>query len=132
MLVYMAIDPKAPVASAGFHCALCNELAGTVELLPPAHGQSLAQTTTIFLKDFIGTEQVVVSDQQAQGIQAALMQTDAAALYAVERLFAPFYCPECACVYCRKHWTVVPEYDENFFDCSYGWCPKGHKRMVED
>jgi hypothetical protein len=129
----MAIDSTQPLARAAFHCALCNSLAGTVELLPAGHPEALGKdTTTIFLKDFIGTERVVLSTEQSKATEAALAQADAAALHRVERLFAPFYCPTCACVYCRKHWVVVPEYDEEFFDCSYGWCPKGHKRMLED
>ena len=125
--------PTAPLASAAFHCALCGSLAGTVELLPPRHPQGISKAaSTIFLKDFIGTEQVVLTAEAAQAVDAALKQADAAALYKVERLWAPFYCPECACVYCVRHWTIIPVYDEDFFDCSYGWCPKGHKRMIED
>ena len=124
-----------PLARAQFHCALCNSLAGTVELLPAGHPEALGKhgnADTIFLQDFIGTERVVLSTEQKRAVHAALTQKDAAALHKVERLFAPFYCPECACVYCRQHWVIAPVYDENFFDCSYGWCPKGHKRMVED
>ena len=129
----MATHSIQPLARASFHCALCNRLAGTVELLPAGHPEALGtDTNSIFLKDFIGTERVVLSNEQSQGIHAALTQNDAAALHKVERLFAPFYCPTCACVYCRRHWVVVPEYDEGFFDCSYGWCPKGHKRLLED
>jgi hypothetical protein len=120
------------LARAEFYCALCQNLAGTVELLPAGHADSLGKGSTILLKDFIGTEKVVLSSQQSAAIHAALTQTDAAALYKVEKLFAPFYCPTCACVYCRKHWAVIPEYDGDFFDCSYGWCPEGHKRLIED
>lgn len=129
----MAVDPAKLLASAGFHCAICDSLAGTVELLPPGHADGLGKgTATIFLKDFIGTEKVVVSDEQSAAVNAALSKGDPAALYQVERLWAPFYCPTCAAVYCLKHWVVIPQYDEEFFDCSYGWCPKGHKRMLED
>ena len=61
-----------------------------------------------------------------------LERGDAAKLYEFEGLWAPFWCPACAAVYCIAHWTVVPEYDEGFFDCSQGFCPKGHKRLIED
>jgi len=119
--------------SASFYCALCNNVAGTVALLPPNHPDGLSkETATIFLKDFIGTEKVVVALKGSQAVKAALERADAAALYQVEHLWAPFYCPTCACVYCRKHWVIVPEYDEGYFDCSYGTCPKGHRRMAED
>jgi len=129
----MGDDSTKPPASAAFHCALCNDLAGTVELLPAGHAEGLGKDkTTIFLKDFIGTEKVLVSPAEIPKVQAALDQGDAAALYAVEKLWAPFYCPACACVYCRKHWTIAPQYDEGYFDCSYGFCPRGHRRMTED
>ena len=119
--------------SASFYCVLCKNLAGSVELLPPGHPDGLSKKTgTIFLKDFIGTEKVVVTPEGSRALQAALAAADPAALYKVERLWAPFYCPECASVYCRNHWVIVPEYDEGFFDCSYGTCPSGHRRMTEE
>ena len=117
--------------SATFHCALCNNLAGTIEVLPAAHPQALSNSPTISIKDFIGTEHVAISGDPAQ-LEAALRNSDAAALYKVERLWAPFYCAQCARVYCRNHWKVLPVYDGDFFDCSYGYCPEGHKRLIED
>jgi|SRR5215510_11745578 len=129
----MAAGSAAPLAKATFDCALCNGLAGTIELLPPRHPEGLSKDeATIFLRDFIGTEKVVVTPEGRPRVEAALIQADAAALFQVERLWAPFYCPACACVYCRKHWVIVPEYDDGFFDCSYGTCPKGHRRLTED
>lgn len=129
----MADSTKQPLAHAEFHCALCKDLAGTVELLPEGHAEGLGETaSTIFLKNFIGTEKVVLSGEQSTAIQAALTQADAPALYNIEQLFAPFYCAICACVYCRKHWVVVPEFEDGFFDCAHGWCPEGHKRLIED
>jgi len=108
-------------------------LAGTVGLLPPGHPDGLSRDTgTIFLKYFIGTEKAVVSAEGSRAVEAALTKADAAALFQVERLWAPFYCPTCARVYCRKQWVVVPEYDEGYFDCSHGICPQGHQRLTED
>lgn len=119
-------------ARATFHCALCTELAGTVSVLMPGHSQALSKQKTIFINDFIGNERVVLSDEQANAIETALQNTDVRALYNVEKLFAPFYCPSCDQVYCVKHWKVIPVYDEQFFDHSYGYCPENHKRLIED
>ena len=116
---------------ASFHCSLCNSLAGTVELLPVTHPDALSKKPTIAIKEFIGTEHVVVSGNLSR-LEAALRNSDAAALYKIERLWAPFYCPECPRVYCRSHWHVLPVYDGDFFDCSYGYCPEKHKRLIED
>src|SRR5947209_16754085 len=116
---------------ATFYCALCNHLAGTVEVLSATHPEALSKSPTLSIKDFIGSEHSVISGDPAQ-LEAALRASDPAALYKVERLWAPFYCPECTRVYCLSHWKVLPVYDGDFFDCSYGYCPEGHKRMLED
>jgi hypothetical protein len=42
------------------------------------------------------------------------------------------YCPTCDRIYCWKHYNVVQQFDEAFYDCSYGKCPGGHKRMIDD
>jgi hypothetical protein len=42
------------------------------------------------------------------------------------------YCPECDRVYCRQHYGAVEEFDEGFYDCTYGTCPAGHRRMIDD
>ncbi|MFX1328347.1 MAG: hypothetical protein ACFE91_09395 [Promethearchaeota archaeon] len=47
-----------------------------------------------------------------------------------ERLDA--YCPECNKIYCWKHYNAREEYDDSFYDCTYGECPEGHKRMTDD
>ena len=42
------------------------------------------------------------------------------------------YCPECNKLYCWEHYNAKEEYDDGFYDCTYGECPKGHKRMIDD
>lgn len=42
------------------------------------------------------------------------------------------YCPECDKIYCWEHYNAKEEYDDGFYDCTYGECPKGHKRMIDD
>jgi len=42
------------------------------------------------------------------------------------------YCPSCDRVYCREHYQVTVRWDEGFYDCSYGECPSGHKRLIDD
>src|SRR5215475_3849783 len=106
----LATPMSTPLATAIFRCSLCNETAGTVELLPPGHPEGLSKdTSTIFLKDFIGTEQVVVSAAASPRVQAALDKFYSAALYQTELRWVPLYCPTCARVYCRKHWVILPE-----------------------
>lgn len=42
------------------------------------------------------------------------------------------YCPQCRRVFCRAHYNVQETYDEGFYDCTYGTCPAGHRRMIDD
>jgi hypothetical protein len=128
----MASDPATPIAQAVFYCSVCKQPAGSVEILPPRHPSALGKAHTIFIRGFIGEERVVMGTAQIQSVEAALTQADAAALYNVEKLWAPFYCKECSRVYCREHWSIIPLYDGDFFDCSYGYCPEGHKRLIDD
>ncbi|MBI4146701.1 hypothetical protein HY489_05185 [Candidatus Woesearchaeota archaeon] len=43
------------------------------------------------------------------------------------------YCPECKKIYCQDHYKQYEERDEhNFYSCTYGTCPKGHQRIIDD
>jgi len=42
------------------------------------------------------------------------------------------YCPECNDIYCWEHYNPVEEFDDGFYDCTYGTCPKGHRRIIDD
>ncbi|MEQ8222790.1 MAG: hypothetical protein ABRQ37_10845 [Candidatus Eremiobacterota bacterium] len=42
------------------------------------------------------------------------------------------YCPLCDKIYCRIHYNAWEQYDDGFYDCTYGTCPEGHKRMIDD
>lgn len=42
------------------------------------------------------------------------------------------YCPTCGKIYCAQHYQTREEYDEGYYDCTYGTCPKGHKRIIHD
>jgi hypothetical protein len=124
---------SASSSKAAFQCSLCGNTAAVVEILPPEHERSLSNNhSTIRVSGFIGEERVVLSESSESALRACLARADSAALYALEQLWAPFYCPACDRVYCVKHWTVVPEYDQEFFDHSYGYCPEGHRRLIED
>lgn len=42
------------------------------------------------------------------------------------------YCPECDKIYCRHHYITEEEWDEGFYDCTFGTCPLGHRRLIDD
>ena len=42
------------------------------------------------------------------------------------------YCPDCDDIYCCEHYNPVEEFEDGFYDCIYGTCPKGHRRIIDD
>ncbi len=42
------------------------------------------------------------------------------------------YCPICDKVYCKEDYDLDEEWDEGFYDCTYGTCPHGHRRLLDD
>ena len=42
------------------------------------------------------------------------------------------WCPDCGRIYCKVHYDCQDEYDDGFYDCTYGTCPVGHRRCVAD
>ncbi|MFX0142218.1 MAG: hypothetical protein ACFFDN_51745, partial [Candidatus Hodarchaeota archaeon] len=42
------------------------------------------------------------------------------------------YCPKCEKIYCWDHYNAVEEFDDGFYDCTYGTCPNGHRRIIDD
>ncbi|UCH98488.1 MAG: hypothetical protein JSV88_17025 [Candidatus Aminicenantes bacterium] len=42
------------------------------------------------------------------------------------------YCPKCGKIYCARHYQTREEYDEGYYDCTRGTCPRGHKRIIHD
>ena len=42
------------------------------------------------------------------------------------------YCPKCDKIYCWEHYNAEEVFDDGFYDCTYGTCPNGHKRMIDD
>jgi hypothetical protein len=65
-------------------------------------------------------------------IRSALATGDPIALYALDREYAPFWCPTCGSTYCPDHWVIWEERDEGFYDCTRGRCPEGHVRILDD
>lgn len=42
------------------------------------------------------------------------------------------FCPQCAKIYCAQHYGASEQFDEGFYDCTYGTCPQGHRRVIND
>ena len=63
-------------------------------------------------KNILGVHQFMQSYHSSEGLDA--------------------YCPLCDKIFCWEHYNVREEYDDGFYDCTYGTCPNGHRRMIDD
>lgn len=112
-----------------FACAVCGQPAATVELQVTNNSATLMQT------GFMGHITESLSQEAIPAIHQAISQASGRLLYDLNLLWAPFYCPDCEQVYCRQHWLIIPQFDDDFpgwYDCAYGTCPQGHRRLVDD
>ncbi|MBX3016031.1 MAG: hypothetical protein KF832_31205 [Caldilineaceae bacterium] len=111
---------------AQFYCTQCNALAATLTLDAE---QQLVQ------RDFWGVTTEKIQSATYPALALAVAAADAAALYKIDFLWVPFYCPTCQQVYCYTHWTLETTADDDFpgwYDCTYGTCPQGHRRLIDD
>lgn len=141
-------DPTAdrivqPFVDARFTCARCGREAahlllfgrGLAERLTgdPPIGAGLFPTLVIDagrLSTRIGTASL-----ESPAFIRALADADSRGLSAVDREFAPFWCPTCNAVYCADEWDLWDVWDDEdpeFWDELRGRCPAGHERMIYD
>lgn len=109
-----------------FPCDLCDQPAATVRLTPDCR---------IVVEALIGRISQRIGAAGLARLWAILARRDAPALYAVNAEWASFYCPVCDRSYCRAHWRLDVRYDDDFpgwYDATYGTCPTGHTRLVDD
>ena len=79
-----------------------------------------------------GPVSITLAPVPMEEVATALDSGDAAALYALDREYTPFWCPSCDASYCRDHYRTVELYDDGFFDCIRGVCPEDHERTLAD
>lgn len=136
--------------TATYLCGECGNVASTVTLVPP--GQADPRLTpeppgappgiSMLLADVApgsgqlsidgGPVSLTVAPVSFSKVSVALATGDAAALFALDREYAPFWCPKCAASYCGEHYRTSTLYDDGFFDCINGVCPNRHERTLED
>ena len=137
-------------ASASFPCAACGNVAATVTLVesgqpdprltpeppgvPPGIGTILSSGFRIGRSSSIdgGPISVTHGFVPVKKWAAALDARDAAALFAINSEYAPFWCPRCSASYCRDDFRSWVTFDKGFYDATYGVCPEGHERKLDD
>ena len=103
-----------------FDCSECGVEAGVIEI---TDGELVRTSFTSVMRQTASAR-----------IRELLPHAGPAELYALDPELVPFWCPECARSYCKRHWSTWNVYDDEteMLDCIRGTCLKGHERMLED
>ncbi|RHW22398.1 hypothetical protein D0Z08_31585 [Nocardioides immobilis] len=63
---------------------------------------------------------------------SGLDELDPLALRGVDWEMAAFCCHHCQLNYCSKCWSTWVEFDDGFYDCTRGRCPRNHEQTLDD
>ena len=123
--------------SATFCCAARGNVAATVSLVEPGQADVAWILSSAFPKQAHltidgGPISVAHGFPPIERVAAALEAGDAAALFAIDDEYAPFWCPRCRASYCGDDYRSWVTFDEGFYDATYGVCPQGHERELDD
>ena len=136
--------------SATFHCAVCGNVAAIVTLVEPGRPdpgltpepQGVPPGVGSILSSAFGDQAHLSIDGgpvpvthgfvPVERCAAALEAGDTAALFAINPEYAPFWCPRCGVSYCGDDYRSWVTFDEGFYDATYGVCPEGHERELDD
>lgn len=113
-----------------FWCRECGRPAGTLTLMLGTSPVSDEPHLSLFLQTFLGTTGRLVDDEDA--VRSAISAADAEFFRKLSFELVPFWCFDCKQTYCGTHWDHWPEFDDGFFDCFRGRCPKGHGQLLWD
>ena len=131
--------------AASFRCALCGEVAGVVRVaragttvnMGPPLGTETPDRDGLVLDYFLGTAWHAVATDIVDAVQALFDEgnVDPVAIRQVNWALwevTPFYCPDCQLNYCSTDWDTSVLFDEEFYDCTIGICPNGHRHTLDD
>ena len=114
-------------ATREFSCSLCGEVAATVTVCRSEDHASLV------VSGFLGHSTTRLPLPALESLAGSVQRGDAPALLSVDGEFAPFYCPKCSSIFCRRHWRTWSVFDDDgWHDSIRGTCPNGHERQLED
>jgi len=125
-----------------FRCASCGGRAATLAVTdsgtpvdggPMPDGSRLTWTpdSPAYRLEFVCVNTGPASSDLAQLISGVDL-IDPLAVRRVDWELAAFCCRECELNYCSKCWSTWVEFDDGFFDCMRGHCPRGHEQKLDD
>jgi hypothetical protein len=111
---------------AEFRCGLCEAVAVVVE----------RRRNQVVVTGFLGSTWLAAAGSPRKvSLDRAVADADAVALYDLNPEFVPAWCPTCSASYCQGHWRLeVAGADDHpgWYEATYGTCPKGHRRKLDD
>jgi hypothetical protein len=127
------------VVSSSIPCHLCSAPAATLHYIPrglahPSADLVPQSSDRLVVDGFLGTLTAVISRKSAR-VCSAVGEADPKALWEIDDLWAPFFCPECRRSYCQAHWTTEVVFADDhpaFYEHTSGRCPNGHRRLLDD
>jgi hypothetical protein len=138
-------DPaSAGVVEARFTCAICGREAAHLTLVPrgipspsrPDHDMLAAFGHRLVIDaGRLSTTTGAPGKLDAPGFARTLASADPAAIFAIDREFAPFWCPRCSAIYRAAEWRIWDVWADDhpsWWEELKGSCPNGHVRMIYD
>ena len=137
------------IRTATFFCARCGGQATRIELMPAGVVHPKADSKAIedlgvyksitsdeghamIVDSVVCKSRGKVDDSTLKNLEALITKEDSESLYRMDPEYVPSYCQPCQKHYCRKHWKIKTVMDHDFYDCTLGICPKGHRRTLDD
>ena len=128
---------------ARFTCSRCGREAAHLTLFPRGSVDSVTPGPDLFagwgprLVIEAGVMSITIgsSEVDAAVLGGVIGAEDIRALHALNREYAPVWCPECEQIFCADEWRTWDIYAEDFpgfFEEKRGVCPNGHERWIFD
>lgn len=117
-----------------FHCKICNNTCGTIELynIPQKNDTRESLYFMMDIKGFTQQANFRLKASEFDNLIKQYSENQLQSIYLIDKEFIPFYCPECNENYCKDHWNRWTTFDEGYYDAEFGICPNGHKRKLFD
>ena len=125
-----------------FACASCGNVAATLEVIHEdreVDGGPLPGGARLRVRpgapscrlEFVNVS-VGVAPNGLVELVSGVDAIDPLVLRRIDWELAAFCCVSCERNYCPQCWTTWAVFDEGFFDCMRGRCPRGHEQMLSD
>ena len=117
--------------SGQFRCDICNDVCAEIVVSRNLYKNG-GESHSLCHKGFTQSINSSISKEDFEKLIRYFRANQLKKIFEMDREFVPFYCPECNKNYCKKHWDHWMEFEGIYYDAEYGYCPKGHRRMLFD